>query len=363
MNSTCKILFSFVFSVFLSQTAQAQQPLPSRLVWKVNKVDLGTLLEEEGPQIAEFSFTHTQDSLFYIEKVWTDCGCTTADFTKDTLKVGESGTVRVSFDPTSGAGFFSRMIVVKGNLAGSQDTLFIEGIAIPYPENPEKAYGVRKADLGFRLSKVNMGEAFTNEPKLKEIEFYNFSKFTLKKSELNSQTPDYITISQVQDSIRPQERGLLLISYDAKAKNDLGFFEYRTVIFWGEKQKLELDILADVFEYFAPFAKENLNTVPQLFIENKEVNLGAISPNAIQTRTVSLENKGQEVLMIRKIQGNCECLKLEMPKTAINPGETLLMKITFDPKGRLGIDQRNIYIFSNDPVNSVQLVVLKSRVE
>lgn len=363
MNSTCKILFSFVLSVFLSQTAQAQQAPPSRLVWKVNKVDLGTLLEEEGPQIAEFNFTHTQDSLFFIEKVWTDCGCTTADFTRDTLKVGESGTVRVSFDPTSGAGFFSRMIVVKGNLAGSQDTLFIEGISIPYPENPEKAYRVRKADLGFRLSKVNMGEVFTNEPKLKEIEFYNFSKFTLKKSELNSQTPEYITISQVQDSIRPQERGLLLISYDGKAKNDLGFFEDRTVLFWGEKQKLELEIMADVFEYFAPFSKENLNTVPQLFMENKEVNLGGISPNAIQTRTVSLENKGQEVLEIRKIQGNCECLKLEISKTIINPGETLELKITFDPKGRQGIDQRNIYIFSNDPVNSVQLVVLKSRVE
>lgn len=363
MNSTCKILFSFVFSVFLSQTAQAQQALPSRLVWKINKVDLGTLLEEEGPQIAEFSFTHTQDSLFFIKEVWTDCGCTTADFTRDTLKVGETGTVRVSFDPSSGAGFFSRMIVVKGNLAGSQDTLFIEGISIPFPENPEKAYGVRKADLGFRLSKVNMGEAFTNEPKLKEIEFYNFSKFTLKKTELNSQTPDYITISQVQDSIRPQERGLLLISYDGKAKNDLGFFEDRTVLFWGEKQKFELDIMADVFEYFAPFAKENLNTVPQLFMQNKEINLGTISPNAIQTRTVSLENKGKEILEIRKIQGNCECLKLAMPKTSINPGETLELKITFDPKGRLGIDQRNIYIFSNDPVNSVQLVVLKSRVE
>jgi hypothetical protein len=103
--------------------------------------------------------------------------------------------------------------------------------------------------------------------------------------------------------------------------------------------------------------------VPQLFIENKEVNLGSISPNTIQIRTVNLTNRGHQVLEIRKIQGNCECLKLEMGKTSINPGETLEMKITFDPKGRFGLDQRNIYIFSNDPVNSVQLIVVKSRVE
>ena len=363
MNRIYHTLFSFVFLMILSQTAQAQRSSAPRLVWKVNKVDLGTLLEEQGPQVAEFSFTHTQDSLFFIEKVWTDCGCTTADYTRDTLKVGETGTLKVSFDPASGAGFFSRMIVVKGNLAGTQDTLFIEGTAVPYPENPDATFGVKKAELGFRLSKVNMGEAFTNEPKFKHVEFFNFSKSTLDKSELVFQGPSYITISQVQDSVRPQERGLLLISYDGKAKNDLGFFEDRTVISWGGKQKVELDIMADVFEYFAPFAKENLNTVPQLFIENKEINLGTISPNAMQNRTVNLTNKGQQILEIRKIQGNCECLKLEMVRTSINPGETLEMKVTFDPKGRFGIDQRNIYIFSNDPVNSVQLVVVKSRVE
>jgi len=31
--------------------------------------------------------------------------------------------------------------------------------------------------------------------------------------------------------------------------------------------------------------------------------------------------------------------------------------------GRKGIDQRNIYIFTNDPVNPVQLLVIKSRVD
>ena len=363
MNRIYHILFSFVFLVILSQATQAQQAPTSRLVWKVNKVDLGTVLEEQGPQVAEFSFTHTQDSLFFIKNVWTDCGCTTANYTRDTLKVGETGTVKVSFDPSSGAGFFSRMILVQGNLAGTQDTLFIEGTAVPYPENPDAVYGVKKADLGFRLSKVNMGEVFTNEPKFKQVEFFNFGKSTLEKSDLIFQGAPYITISQVQDSIRSHERGILLISYDGKAKNDLGFFEERTVISWGEKQKIELDVVADVFEYFAPFSKENLNAVPQLFIENKEINLGKISPNAILTRTVSLTNKGQQVLEIRKIQGNCECLKLEMVRTSINPGETMELKITFDPKGRLGIDQRNIYIFSNDPLNSVQLFVMKSRVE
>jgi hypothetical protein len=39
------------------------------------------------------------------------------------------------------------------------------------------------------------------------------------------------------------------------------------------------------------------------------------------------------------------------------------LSLVFDPVGRKGIDQRNIYIFSNDPVNPVQLIVMKSRIE
>jgi hypothetical protein len=39
------------------------------------------------------------------------------------------------------------------------------------------------------------------------------------------------------------------------------------------------------------------------------------------------------------------------------------LNLVFDPIGRKGIDQRNIYIFTNDPVNPVQLLVLKSRID
>jgi hypothetical protein len=50
-------------------------------------------------------------------------------------------------------------------------------------------------------------------------------------------------------------------------------------------------------------------------------------------------------------------------KTSLLPGEKMELNLVFDPIGRKGIDQRNIYIFSNDPVNPVQLFVLKSRID
>ncbi|MEB2786764.1 DUF1573 domain-containing protein [Algoriphagus persicinus] len=359
-----KTLYTLLLLCFFAQHTLAQDTITPKLIWAVNKVDLGTILEEQGPQVAEFQFTHTQDSLFYIEKVWTDCGCTTVDYTKDTLQVGESGTLQVSFDPSSGAGSFSRMIVVKGNLFGVQDTLYIEGNAIPRANDPEGTYRTRKGDLGFRLSKINFGEVFTNEPKLKQVEVYNFGDEPFYKDSLMYAGPEYIQVNQLTDSIMPKDRGLIQILYDGAMKNDLGYFQDQISLNWEDTTRfIHLDVMADVFEYYAPFAKENLNLVPQLDIDPKEKDLRTIKSSAIQVVNVVLNNRGKQVLEIKKIQGNCACLKLELPKTTLNPGESIVLKVVFDPKGRQGIDQRNIYIFSNDPVNPVQLFLLKSRVE
>lgn len=364
MNRIEKSLYTLIFLCFSSQLALSQDTITPKLIWTVNKVVLGTVLEEQGPQVAEFHFTHTQDSLFFIEKVWTDCGCTAVDYPKDTLQVGEGGTLLVSFDPSAAAGHFSKMIVVKGNLAGIQDTLYIEGNSIPRSSNPETTYRTRKEDLGFRLSKINMGEVFTNEPKLKQVEVFNFGDKLFHKDSLQFSAPDYIQVSQLAEVILPNDRGLLQVLYDGALKDDLGFFEDQISLNWKDSTTfIQLDVMAEVFEYYAPFAKDDLSLVPQLVIDPKEIDLKSINSNEIQVENVVLNNRGRQVLEIKKVQGNCDCLKLEMPKTTLDPGESITLKIVFDPKGRQGIDQRNIYIFSNDPVNPVQLFLLKSRVE
>ena len=352
----------FTLSLAFAQDVGTAVP---KLIWKVNRINIGTILEEQGIQHAEFEFTHTQDSLFYIENIWLECGCTTAEYTRDTLQVGESGTLRVAFDPTSSAGFFSKLIVVKGNLGGIQDSLYLEGISIPYPTDLRRAYPVEKGNLGFRLRKVNMGDVFDNEPKIKYVEFFNNGERLLDKVALRADTPPHIQISQVQQFVRSQERGLLMISYDGKLKNDLGFFEDIVPVSWEGVSGYEfnMEVIADLFEYFAPIQKTDLDQVPQLFIAQKEVDLKDISAKTVVRRSVTLTNQGKQTLQIRKVQGNCECLVLEAPKDSLEAGESMELSISFDPIGRKGIDQRNIYVFTNDPVNPVQLILLKSRIE
>lgn len=358
-------LYLFLFSVlFLGLQGYAQQQTTAKLVWKVNRIDLGTVLEEQGLQSVTFDYTLSQGKRFAIQEVVTDCGCTTVSYSKDSLGIGESGKISVDFDPSSAAGFFSKLVLVKGNQSQVQDSLFIEGIALPYPANLERNYPVKLGFLGFRMKKVIMGDVFDNEPKVKYLEFFNHGTMALEKQGFNAKTPAYIQIQQVQDLVRPQERGLLKVSYEAKLRPELGAVSDKIWINWGKEEegKLELEILADLFDYFSPISKDRLDEVPQLMMSQKIIDLGEISSNTVQRRAVTLTNLGKEPLEIRKVQGNCTCLISELPKNILLPGEKMEMILVFDPVGRKGIDQRNLYIFTNDPVNPVQLLVLKSRV-
>lgn len=363
MNPIRIASFSFFFLLLCTQVCLSQEPVTPKLIWEVNKIDLGTLLEEEGNQLAEFKFTHTQDSLFWIERVWTDCGCTTVAYSEDTLRVGEEGTLQISFNPSTGAGPFLRMIVVKGNLMGTQDTLFLEGNAIPFPQDPMIEYPFRQRGVGFRQEKVNMGEVFTNEPKIKNVEFFNFSDETIFKDSLKYFGPEHLQFALLEDSVTQDSRGLIQVIYSGEMKDDLGFFEDPVSVSLTDSLIVQMDVLANVFEFYPAFSKEDLGVVANLTISPKELDLKTISKNSVQKESVTLTNKGQTKLEIRKIQGNCDCLTMTMPKDELSPGESVELQIIFDPKGRQGIDQRNIYVFSNDPLNPVQLLVLKSRIE
>jgi hypothetical protein len=357
-------LFLVFFSLgFLGFHSYGQQQGLSKLVWKVNRIDLGTILQEQGLQSVTFDYTLSQGAAFAIEEILTDCGCTTMKFSKDSIAVGQSGKVLIDFDPSSSFGFFSKLVLVKGNKGQVQDSLYVEGIAVPYPSNLERNYPVMLGSLGFRMKKVNMGDVFDNEPKEKFLEFFNYGSQPLEKKNLQVKSPDFIKVEQVQELVRPKERGLLKIDYSASLRPELGAVSDQIQLNWGKLEVIELEILADLFDYFAPTSKSDLEIVPQLFLALKVIDLGEISSNTVRRQTVVLTNLGKQDLEIREIQENCSCLVLEYPKNVLLPGEKMELNLVFDPIGRKGIDQRNIYIFSNDPVNPVQLLVLKSRID
>jgi len=359
-------IFPFIITLFLSVTpyliyAQSIEEQP--LIWEKKIIDIGTVMEEGGKVSAEFFFVNRANFPIFIDKITTDCGCTTASYTTDTLFQDKIGTVEIEYDPTNRGGKFSKMIIVKTNIDYAGDTLFLEGYNIPYPENVESHYANRVSDLGFKFNSINMGAVLNNEPKIKYVDFYNFKDMPVTIS-LRTKLPDHIQLKMTPSIVPAKSRGVLEITYDAAIKDDLGYFD-ENISFYIAKdtEPTDLRLLTTIHEYFPPLPISQLNNQPKLAISDVNVNMGSISASQKVTKSVTLTNSGTEPVNIRKVISNCDCLQYELPRYDLMPGQKETLRLTLDPKGRQGIDHKTLTIFSNDPLNPTRTILVKSSVK
>ncbi|MBD3630763.1 DUF1573 domain-containing protein [Cyclobacterium sp.] len=356
-------LGSLLFSC--SPDVKSQDVEGSGLVWEKKQLNIGAVLEEKGTATADFYFVNNTDTNVLIEDVQTDCGCTVADFSRDTIGIGKVGQVKVTYDHQSRGGTFSKMILVKTNLDPDGDSLFLEGVNVPYPKNPQSHYQVKKNGLGFVFETNNLGTLFTNQAKIKPLDFYNFKDTPIQLNQVQTNIPDYIQVQMVPSVVQPESRGVLEITYDPAIKNDFGFVEEELELSFisSEKMELSLNLIAVIHEFFDPTPINQLDSVPKLEISEQEVDLGRISSNKPVSGTLTLENTGPQPLNLRKVVSNCSCLSFELPTHDLNSGQSVDIVFTFDPKGRRGIDHKTLTFFSNDPINPTQTVIIKSRID
>lgn len=89
--------------------------------------DFGIINESDGKVEHEFIVTNHSDSPLLIEKVSTSCGCTASGWTKEPIKSGENGIVKITFNPKSRKGNFHKTATVITNGNPSNIRLTIKG--------------------------------------------------------------------------------------------------------------------------------------------------------------------------------------------------------------------------------------------
>lgn len=334
------------------------------IIWENNLINIGGVLPENEVKVADYYYLNQTDSNAYIKEVITDCGCAVVAYSEDTLAPNKVGHLQVTFDPETRGGTFSKMILVKTNIKPSGDSLFLEGVNIHYPENPEVHYKVKHNGLGFVFSQNNLGTLYTNKPKIKILDFYNFNDFPIQINLKQDSIPSYVKVKMEPALVEAYSRGVLEIEYDPAARDDLGFIRdtFPLSFLSGERFNVPIHLMATIHEYFPPLPLSQVDEVPKLLIDEMEIDLGKISSKNVVSRILTLENTGPEILNIRKIVTNCECLTYELNTMDLKPGGKVDLVFSFDPEGRKGIDHKTITFFSNDPLTPTKTVVIKSRI-
>jgi hypothetical protein len=347
----------------LPLSLEAQSIERKVLTWEQKSINIGAVLEEGGEVEAEFFGVNLNQDSLWITDVFAECGCTAVDYTKDTLESDRIASIKVKFNPDHRGGVFAKQIIVRTNQDIYGDTLILEGTNMPIPDDFLSAYKHRVGDLGLRLSAINIGNVFTNEPKLKFVEVYNFGADTISLAENQESIPEYISVNLNPEKIAEGQRGILMLAYDGEKRGDLGYFEEEINVSLTNNSNIPLKTLAVVFEYFQPVPKSMEKVVPRIGLSEIDIDLKEVSANKKVSRDIIITNMGEEKLIIRKVSSNCDCVELMLGADEIESDQRTELRFTFDPKGRKGIDHKHITVFSNDPIAPVRTIIVKSTVK
>ncbi len=326
--------------------------------------DFGKINEADGSVSFTFKLINAGNAPLVIQNVRPSCGCTTPDWSKEPIMPGKTGFIKAVFNPLNRPGAFNKSLTVTTNSEPAVSRLYIKGIVEPKPRTIADDYPTVLGGLRVKYRSFNFGKITTEKPVTKSFDVYNDSEEEITFLD-EIESPDFIKVSVDPKTLAPKSLGKIIVTYDPAVENKLGFVSSLVVLKTTEAENDVKDFraVASVEEYFPPMTAEQLSKAPKLSFENTIHDFGDIKEGDQVSTEFVFTNLGKSVLNIREIKASCGCTISNLEKNDIGPGDTGTIKVTFNSRGRRGIQQKSISVFSNDPANPTQRITIKAKVE
>ena len=91
------------------------------------------------------------------------------------------------------------------------------------------------------------------------------------------------------------------------------------------------------------------------------INFGKVIEGEKVHLEFKIKNSGTGNLIISKATASCGCTSLEYPEGVLEEGESDVVNVTFDSKGRLGTQTKKITLVSNSTPN-IKILTIKGQV-
>ena len=323
----------------------------------------GELIENEE---VRHTFTFLNEGIDSVEitSVKASCDCVVTAYNREKIAPNASDSIIISFNASNRSGAFHKLIhVVSGENIST--TLQITGFVINSSKDIISIFPAHFGNLFLPYKLFNMGSIWHHKRVEKEFKIYNNSDSAMTFLMDSSRIPDFIQLRIMPDTLPPKSIGTLRLNYDPVRRADLGFLrDGLDIITTDVKMPLKrISVVATIEEYFEVRSayREDSVSYPKLELSDENIDFGRSSADQPKFYTLNLFNRGVDVLNIRMIKSNCDCVEWDLKKEYIPGGDSTVLMIKFNPLNRKGRQFKNITLFTNDPLNSTRVISLKAQ--
>lgn len=352
------ILLLLISTTLLTVKAQKYSPY---IQFSKPTQSLGDIHEEKGSVTIKYHFTNIGSEPLIINNISTSTTRITFTYPKKPILPKEEGDIIISYDPTNKKGEFNRTLTVMSNAKNRISVLRLSGNVIPRPLTIEEKYPTVVGKLRYKnnSNRIFINEIRNTEVKTDTVFLMNYAD-SITDIEL-IKLPEYITAKPLKQNLKPKETSMIIISYDARKKNDYGYTYDRIELSINGKHeyKDDLSLNAVIIEDFTKLSPKDIANAPKANFETTQFEFGTIKQGESARHIFKFKNEGKKDLIIRKIKSSCGCTAVSPKSKIIKPGESSEIDVTFDSSNKRGRQHKFIHIICNDPINhTIKLEVI-----
>lgn len=357
MTSLKHILLTLFISTFtLNSFAQSNGKI---MEFKTLKHDFGEIKETDGVASFRFEFNNKGKTPVVINHVQSSCGCTSPSWSREPVKPKSKGYIDVQFDPRNRPGTFHKTITIYTNTKDSPVQLSIRGKVIPKPRTIAQDYPFEMNGLRLKTNLANFLSIYHDEIKTTSIDVINTLDTELKLRAKENSFPNFIKIDFVPSTLKPKEKGIIKVTFNAIESNMWDFVNYRAQFIINDKQNGRnfINVSAIIKERFSDEIKKNPPIIK--FTQGTDFDFGTIKQGEKVSHDFEFKNTGKSNLIIRKVRTSCGCTVGKLKDDIIKPGQTSKIQIVFNSAGRRGRQTKLVTLVTNCPDQSLNKMVLK----
>ena len=326
--------------------------------WLETSHDFGTFREQDGKVTCVMRLVNTGDSTLVITRVRAACGCTATDYTRTPLQPGDTGLVRITYNPKLRPGEFSKDVFVFTTGEPARTTLVIKGNVIPCDNTLDDQYPEAVGSIRLNGTTLPMGEVTRPRGRMAYISGYNASTDTMVVTTV--QAPPHITAKAVPDTVPPGAVTTITVHFDSKKAPLWGLNVDSLQVMaepLGENPTAlsgitQVDVMAQVREDFTRLTDEERERAPQAQFSCELVRFQPVRRGDVVTQSFTIKNTGRDPLHVRRLWTASEGITASADREQVKRGKSATVTVTADTRRyREPIINAMLTVMTNDPDN------------
>lgn len=358
-NSIKKILFVILLWAAMPANTSAQ----AKIEFDKMHHNFGIVQENENYIYHKFIVTNTGSKPLLINRVETSCGCTSPDWTKDSIQPGKTGFVQARYETINRVGPFTKTLTVYSNADVPFHHLDITGDVKASEKKPEaepEFAGINYGFLSFSTTKLDFGNVYDNGLDTQFVAVTNESDLEVSLSKPVFEC-NCLTVVNFPDKLEPRETrkfffvltGSKVPYYGPNGSTISITSNHPAIPYYG------FNAYYNKKEYFPKMSKGKLKKQPHLWLDATTYSWDSAMAGDMLQAKFTFKNTGKKPLIIREIKPGCGCVTPQFKKNELQAGESMTVVFFYDTIGKHGNSSQKIDIITNDPSGPEKQLLLK----